>query len=285
MPAHGHSREDTSKERKPGLQTPGPVRRPSPHRHSYSRNGKFRSAQSEERAPRARQRRPPRPGLTEWTRSATAGTRANTRKPLLHQLQNSPWCMHTSTPAPPQDPAAVGLVPSPRAGLQQPTPARAPESVLMACPGYTSCYSKNHPSQKPQVTIIHQRTSLCKNSLFSECLNLIKGKLKKKSLAYNKLLSFPISGCLAALQASFGSEHSYAPLQTRTISHSLNKHPGQARGRRWDSDTDAVPFPWGPRRGARVPREGSSPRAATLSGCPRVCRSRQVSRAGPGIPG
>lgn len=59
----------------------------------------------------------------------------------LHQLQNSPWCVHPGTPAPPQDPAAVGLVHPAQEQASSSPSARAPKSVLMACPGHTSCYS------------------------------------------------------------------------------------------------------------------------------------------------
>ena len=61
--------------------------------------------------------------------------------------------------------------------------------------------------------------------------------------------------------------HLHKPVPS--VIHSTNIL-GQAQGRRCDSDTDAVPFPWGACRGAWVSREGRSPRAATLSGSPRV---------------
>ena len=102
----------------------------------------------------------------------------------------------------------------------------------MACPGYTSCYSKNHPFQKPQVMIrvIHQTTSLCKNSLFSECPNLIKGKLKKKT--WPTITSFPVPFLAPSLhyRQALGQNALYASPQTCTISHSLKKHPGPGTG-------------------------------------------------------
>ena len=155
----------------------------------------------------------------------------------------------------------------------------------MACPGYTSCYSKNHPSQKPQVMIrvIHQRTSLCKNSLFSECLNLIKGKLKKKTWPIINSFPFPsLAPSLHYRQAS-GQNALYASPQTCTISHSLNKHPlGQAQGRRCDSDTDAVPFRWGACRGARSQGRGGAPEprhSAAARECAGAARSAGKDKA------
>lgn len=91
-------------------------------------------------------------------------------------------------------------------------------------------------------------------------------------------------------------------LHKPTISHSLNKQPqGQARGRRWDSDTDAVPFPWGAclpsvnrglsavvgrmqRRSSR--QAGEEPPSRETQRQPEsVQGSRQVSREGRGSPG
>ena len=134
------------------------------------------------------------------------------------------------------------------------------------------------------IRVIHQRTSLCKNSLFSECLNLIKGKLKKKNLAYNKLLSFPISGSLVALQASFGSERSVCistNLYHQSFTQQTSTGPGTGQALRFRHGCRSLPL--GGLPGCSVSREGRSSRAATLSGSPRVCRSRQVSGEGQGI--
>ena len=91
-------------------------------------------------------------------------------------------------------------------------------------------------------------------------------------------------------------------LHKPTISHSLNKHPrGQARGRCWDSDTDAVPFPRGDclpsvSRGlsavdGRMQRRSSQqageepPSRETQRQPESVQGSRQVSGEGWGSPG
>ena len=127
------------------------------------------------------------------------------------------------------------------------------------------------------IRVIHQRTSLCKNSLFSECLNLIKGKLKKKTWPIINSFPFPsLAPSLHYRQAS-GQNALYASPQTCTISHSLNKHPlGQAQGRRCDSDTDAVPFRWGACRGARSQGRGGGPEprhSAAARECAGAARS------------
>lgn len=88
------------------------------------------------------------------------------------------------------------------------------------------------------IRAIHQRTNLCKSSLSSECMNLIKAKFKKNN---SELLSFPISGCLVTSYASWGSEQSLriSHKATESFIHSTNIYRARSWARCWDSNTNA----------------------------------------------
>lgn len=71
---------------------------------------------------------------TERIHSATAGTGAKILKHVYTSCKLTPDPYTPATPAPLQDPGTTGLVPGTGGGLWDPTPALAPESVLMAVP-------------------------------------------------------------------------------------------------------------------------------------------------------
>ena len=153
MTTHGKTQ---SKERNPGLQMPSPVQRPSPHWHSYSSNGRFRSAQSHERAPRAQQRRPPRPGLTvdtqchgqDWSQHTETTSPPATEQPLLRAPNH---------PSPSPRPAAMGLVPAQEQASSSPLQPERPRLFWWRAPATPAVIlriilSKNHKSWSESFT-------------------------------------------------------------------------------------------------------------------------------------
>lgn len=80
-----------------------------------------------------------------------------------------------------------------------------------------------------------------------------------------------------------GSEHSYASLETRAISHSLNKHPSQARSRALGFRHGRRSFPWGSPAGVAGSRgrgpQRHSPECAGAAGSAGKDQASQADEA------